>query len=80
MPVPVTTEKPSTSETAVTDVDNSGNIAAQQAQLGFSDEQKKQQQQQQQQGADEGKKTKEEADELYEERIEEEYAKREGGA
>lgn len=65
------------SETAVTDVDNSANMAARQAHGGLSGVE-----QQQQQGKDDdGKKmSKEEADKLYEERIEEEYAKREGGA
>ena len=76
MPVPTSTEKPSTSETATTDMDNSANLAAQQAHGGLSG-QKESQGQTQEGGKSEVEKA---AEREYEERIEDEYAKREGGA
>lgn len=73
MPAPVTTETAPTSERTTTAVDNSANLAAQQAQGGLSSVPP--------QGAQpEKSKTKEEIDQEYEERMEDEYAKREGGA
>ncbi|KAJ9644540.1 hypothetical protein H2201_000314 [Coniosporium apollinis] len=74
MPLPVlTTEKPSTSETKETNVvadqgsQRSAEVSDQSSQMGSTD-------QRPQSDAEKA------ADKLYEERIEEEYAKREGGA
>jgi hypothetical protein len=75
MAVPSNTEKPSTATTAV---DNSANIAARQAGLGQSNvDEAGQPGQGQQKEKSEVEKL---AEKEYEERIEEEYAKREGGA
>ncbi len=100
MTVPVTTEKPSTSETATTDVDNSAYIAARQANAFAQNEDINATGTDNGKAADAGTENKSTsgrqgggmmhskeqseieklAEKEYEERMEDEYAKREGGA
>lgn len=88
MPAPLTTEKPSTSETPAPAVDNSANLAARQAEdftknEGIDSTNAGTQQQQPAHGQSQAKEKSEVeklAEQEYEERMEDEYAKREGGA